>query len=85
MKDFLILVGITTIGLICYTFVMIDIIKTKKENNKTLEQGLENCCKSLENLNHTLKEVNKELDEMYRKFKRSNKRQNKALNSYFNN
>ena len=64
---------------------MLDIIKNKKENNKNLEQGWENCCKSLESLNHTLEEENKKLDEMCRIIKRSNKKQNEALNSYFNN
>ena len=69
------------IGWLCYILIMLDIIKNKKENNKDLEQRWENCCKSLESLNHTLEEENKKLNEMCRIIKRRNKKQNEALNN----
>lgn len=77
--------AIMIIGWICYVLIMLKVVKEKQENNKALEQGWESCCKSLESLNHTLEEEKKKLDEMCRIIKRSNKKQNEALNSYFNN
>ena len=79
MEGVFLFAAIMIIGLVCYILVVLKLVKDKREYNKKLE----NCCKSLESLNHTLKEANKELDEMYEKFKRSNKKQNEALNSYF--